>query len=101
MSSPMGTTDLRGISHPLGCSKNARSGVSKNPESVPPERHARMAGVCAADFANAGKAIQGAPVSQTGEQRFSPADTERSHEGRCGWRCAYSSFFTWVRQDLL
>ena len=47
------------ISHPLGCSESTRSGVSKNPESVPPVRPARNAWVCAAGSANPGTARQG------------------------------------------
>ena len=58
ISSPMGTTDLRVISHPLGCSESTRSGVSKNPESVPPVRPARNAWVCADGLANPGTARQ-------------------------------------------
>jgi len=51
ISSPMGTTDFRVISHLLGCSKSTRGGVSKDPESVPPVRPARSAWDCAAGSA--------------------------------------------------
>ena len=68
-------------------SRVLREVMSKDPESVPPERPARSAGVCAAGSANPGKSIQGFQLNRRTLVAKHPVKgsclpgTQRSHKG--------------------